>query len=336
MKKTLLALLVISSSVFAKEVVVDAHGDTYESALKNAKVAAIEQVNGTWINSEHKLKNNNYSENLAQYNGGVIKSYKVLSYDGRIIKIKADVDVIKNNIVGDIPTTHIPATKVHELESKRENYISKKNAVASLNDMSKAMKFTPSNVEYVNHGNITRVNVTGYITWIPKWKSDLTKLLEMSATPITQDTDTTERIKNGIVYSILMVNPVAGGLASIPFSKQDEKVREDTPVICVSDNCYKNQIGLTKFQYGSKIDVEVNGNNFDKSMFVRTIRFERTNLFENVSPGTTKTGMLKVKYTYNNPTLIIHDTTMPVSFYFDVQTEQLLKVDNLSYNLKGI
>lgn len=340
MKKTLLVLLLISSSVFAKEVVVDAYGDTYESALKNAKIAAIEQVTGTWINSEHKLKNNNYSEDIVQYNGGVIKSYKVLSYNGSTIKIKADVDVVKDNTVDNIQSSSIDAKKREMLEHRRENYRKIKESVDSLNDSSKALSFKPSNVEYLNRGEVTRVVVRGNVTWIPKWKSDLKSLVGEAGNPGSVENDIKQRVAGSFVHNLLMINPLAAGIASIPAVKvaSSDRQNDSTPMICFSnrDNCHLIQTSVTRFQHKNSFRLDVIGRDFDTAIFKRTIDFDRQNLWQYIYAGTTESGNFNVRYTYKNDALMINeDAVMPVQFYFDVKTSQLVEVDNLNYIIKG-
>jgi hypothetical protein len=340
MKKTLLVLLLASSSVFAKEVVVDGYGDTYESALKNAKVAAIEQVTGTWINSEHKLKDNKYSEDIVQYNGGVIKSYKVLSYDGNKIKIQADVDKVKNNIVDNIQSSSIDAHQRESLEHRRENYRKIKESVESLNDFSKALSFKPSKVEYLNRGEITRVVVRGNVSWIPKWTSDLKSLVGEAGSPGTVENDIKQRVAGGLVHNLLMFNPIAAGVASFPAMKVSESTRQNdsTPMICFTNksDCNVMQLSMSNFQYKTSFRLEVVGRDFDRHIIQRTIEFDRTNLWQNIYAGATETGNFNVRYTYRNNTLMINENTvMPVQFYFDVKTAELVQVDNFNYIIKG-
>jgi predicted DNA-binding antitoxin AbrB/MazE fold protein len=340
MKKTLLVLLLASSSVFAKEVVVDGYGDTYESALKNAKVAAIEQVTGTWINAEHKLKDNKYSEDIVQYNGGVIKSYKVLSYDGNKIKIRADVDKVKNNIVDNIQSSSIDVNQRELLEQRRDNYRKIKESVESLNDASKALSFKPSKVDYLNHGEITRVVVRGNISWIPKWTSDVKSLVGEAGNPGTVENDIKQRVAGGVIHNLLMSNPIVAGVASIPATKISQSTRQNdsTPMICFTNknNCNVIQRSMSNFQHKNSFRLEVTGRDFDHNIVQRTIEFDRNNLWQNIYAGTTETGNFNIRYTYRNDTLMINENAvMPVQFYFDVKTADLVKVDNFNYIIKG-
>jgi len=59
MKKLAIALMLASSVAFADEVTVTGYGSTFDNALANAKMQALEKVTGTFIISESEYKNSN-------------------------------------------------------------------------------------------------------------------------------------------------------------------------------------------------------------------------------------------------------------------------------------
>ena len=64
MKKTALALLFAATFANAAEVKVTGYGSNYDSALENAKVAALEQGASTFIMSERNAKANRVNESF--------------------------------------------------------------------------------------------------------------------------------------------------------------------------------------------------------------------------------------------------------------------------------
>ena len=70
LNKILLTLLAFTINANAEIVVVTGYGDSYEIALKNAKVLALQEVVGTFIISDTSWKSNeNVFEEIKQYNG---------------------------------------------------------------------------------------------------------------------------------------------------------------------------------------------------------------------------------------------------------------------------
>ena len=141
----LIIFCLISTPLLAVEVVVKGYGTDYISSLQAAKVSALEQVTGTWINSEQHLNEGNLSESIHQYNSGVITSYKVLEFSEHEVTIQAQVDIIKDNKVGSNSTNISEATRT-QLEQK---YIKRKelaSAESTLYSKSKALIFESKNI----------------------------------------------------------------------------------------------------------------------------------------------------------------------------------------------
>ena len=90
-----------SSMALAEEVTVTGYGSTFDNALANAKMQALEKVTGTFIISESEYKNKQYKETIDQYNGGIINKYDIVSSSkkstGYEVTIVADVDRKKDN-----------------------------------------------------------------------------------------------------------------------------------------------------------------------------------------------------------------------------------------------
>ena len=338
MKKLLLAALIATSmAANAEEVVVDGYGATYESALRAAKIAALEKVTGTWINSEHYLRNNRADERITQYNGGVIKSYKVLSYKENVVTIVADVDVVKDNRVAMNSTHEVSDEDRQKLVDRQRNYNNIRVAMDVM-DGNSSMFFKQTGVQYVNRGESTTVVVNGLIGWNKKWVSDFKSLLQTSGNRGDTVTDTKQRMAGGVVHNLLMLNPILAGIASVPLSKvQEEEVVDNTPMVCFnsSGDCYKTQIGLRRFEYGSPIKLEVRGYREDLLVTNRAIVFRDTNLYENIPAGASRDMWHNGKEKFMNPTLMVNENNiMPVHFSFEMRTADLSRITSFRYGVK--
>ena len=101
MKKLVIAMMLASSVAIADEVTVTGYGNTFDNALANAKLQALEKVTGTFIISESEYKDKQFKETIDQYNGGIITKYDIISSNkhqtGYEVTITADVDRKKDN-----------------------------------------------------------------------------------------------------------------------------------------------------------------------------------------------------------------------------------------------
>ena len=342
----LIIFCLISTPLLAVEVVVKGYGTDYISSLQAAKVSALEQVTGTWINSEQHLNEGNLSESIHQYNSGVITSYKVLEFSEHEVTIQAQVDIIKDNKVGSNSTNISEATRT-QLEQK---YIKRKelaSAESTLYSKSKALIFESKNIEYMTNGEITSVTATGVISWIPKWLSDAETLFSTS----NQTGRTNSNIKmmtSGAIVGIIPITPYDQIAKAIISSVQEmmfrtEPRKENVPMICfansrsqAADDCYITSENFTEFGYG--LQVNIVGTQRLKSILNINIHFDDTldlrNFYERFTAGEIKQGRFGYEITYNNPTLVIykeHKKTVTVRFY--VPTSELLKIDKFNFTL---
>lgn len=302
MKSAVAILCLLACSANAEQVTVDGYGETFDSALKNAKVAAVEKVTGTWINSQNRAKDGKVSEDIAQYNGGVIKTYKVLSYVDKVVTIEADVDVVKDNRVasrtGDVP---------QELRDSLSNIQDKRNAIAGtmkyLNNKSNAFGATVTKVDYVNRGDSTRVTLYGTLSWSPKWVSDLETLHQTIG---QQSFDKTDKL--------VCITSHMGNVGA------DES--------CVPSD------GLTKFKDG--IFVMVTGLSNGKSVLNRPFHIE-SKMYEKFWPGHKKinTNFMHISYRYENETVVIYKSEQQnFMVTFDVATNDLKQVEMFEFKLQ--
>lgn len=157
------------------KVVASGYGKDYNEALDRAKINALEQVTASWINGDSYVRNGMFSEKITQYNGGVIRSYKVLKNDTNYVVIEAEVvPRAKNGMTTN--TANVPSDMRGELTGRAENYQRKIDATAAINDRNKALSFVVEEVNYNNMGRETEVTIIGTMRFQDKWVRDYTEL----------------------------------------------------------------------------------------------------------------------------------------------------------------
>ena len=171
MKKVLfLTLALIGFNVNAANVVASGEGLTCEEALVNAKINAVDKVNGTWVHGNSYVRDNLFSEKITTYNGGVVKSYKVLKDDCKYIIIEAEVVPQSNKV--ETNSAKVSQDLFNHMIAKVENEEKLSKAVEVLNDRSKALTFKIKNIQYQYKGIATLVTVEGDLSLQEKWIND--------------------------------------------------------------------------------------------------------------------------------------------------------------------
>jgi len=344
MKYSLLLLCLVASFSNAKEVITKGYGDTFDVALRNAKIAAIEQVTGTWINSEHSLRDGKTSETIVQYNGGVIKNYEVLQYSNGVIRIKADVDVVKDNTVGT-NKKDISEDMRRQLKDNQNNLEKIKAATKFLDNRSKALRFESDTVQYATEGAETIVTVSGSIMWIPKWETDIRTLAQTINQKGSHVSNTPERIASGIISSLLSYNPFVGGVVASTYvvAKPAEELNSIEQMICfaenkrqIADECY---IIHNQFRdFSNRLKINVVGLEGQTQIINKTIEFDGTvdlnEFYERFQAGDVKHGRFGVSLKYKNPTLAIYrEQKTKVHLIFRVPTNELSKVERFDFKM---
>lgn len=178
MKRLILSLLFLFSlNASAAEVVASGFGKDYNEALLNAKVTALDKVNGAWIHGDSKVRDGMFSEKITQYNGGVITKYEVLRNDSTHVIIKANVEPRTNKMVTN--TTDVSSLR-SSLEGHTEAYQRKYVAGKAIDDRNKAFALKVEKVEYENLGKATKVSMIVNMSYQPKWIEDYNSLHQLA------------------------------------------------------------------------------------------------------------------------------------------------------------
>jgi hypothetical protein len=160
------------------KVVASGFGDTCAQALVNAKKNALEKVNGVWVSSIERANNGKYSEEVVQYSGGVIKSFKYLRDDCTYIILEAEVMKRSNRV--QMEKADLSRQQVIHIDGIKDQVDRKKQAADSSNDRSSAVYFKPKNTQLQLHenGKDILVSIEGTFAFTDKWRADYLALRE--------------------------------------------------------------------------------------------------------------------------------------------------------------
>lgn len=331
MKKTLLSLLIISSVASAEEVRVIGYGATYNSALENAKSQALEKGASTFIIGENRVRNGRVTEEIDQYNGGVIKTYKIVSRNstpvGYEVEIIADV-VPKNN--------SMKRNSGSSLGIDFDEYNKRERIVKHLDNVTTAIR---ADVMSTTH-KIGRYETTIYtnvvLSWQPKWISDMKSFVSVVNVKGNTNSNIRDRVTGGAIsYSMTAFGPL-GALASLGVysaTKPDEQPINQNMMVCFSGNeC-------------SSIDVDMTLPRNPKLVLVADVGGEEVVLYEQfldmkmyryVPAGETVSNSIFRSYNvrYNQPALLIDEKQQTVPVAFTVANDLIRNVSNVNVFLR--
>ena len=331
MNKTLLSLLLISTFASAEEVRVTGYGATYASALENAKTQALEKGASTFIIGENHAKNGSVTEEIDQYNGGVIKTYKIVSKNstpvGYEVEIIADV-VPKNN--------SMKKNRGTSLNIDFDEHDKREKIVRHLNNVTSAIRADTSSVSTKVGAYETTVNANITLSWQPKWISDMKSF----ASVVNQKGDTNNNIRDmvtggAISYSMTNFGAI-GALASLGVysaTKPPERAINNNMMVCFSGNeC-------------SSINVDMNLPRNPKLVLVADVGGQEVVLHENyldmklyryVAAGESVNNSIFKSYNvrYNQPALLIDEKQQTIPIAFNVSNAVIRNVSNINVFLR--
>jgi len=204
MKYLFVILLLISNIASAKEVTVTGYGSTYDAALANAKMQALESVTGTFITGEQEYKNGKYSDSAKQYNGGIIKSFRVTEYkqvnSGVEVTIIADVVEKKDN--------RVTGKNEQEFNIEFGEHEQRRGVVDKLDNVNSMIAFTVSRPAYEIDRNSSIVTLNIGMQLQPKWVSDLQAFTSVIDEKGKTRSNTYANIHGGVVSGLITINPL--------------------------------------------------------------------------------------------------------------------------------
>ena len=172
MKKYFLIFLLICANAESKTVIAKGFGSTREEALKQAKSVAIEMVTGSWINSESRLKEGKISTEAQSFTTGVVESFEIIERGKDFVVISASVLNRENNSIKDGSLKVDPGQIAQLIKNQQEI----EKSFKEIDNIDKALLFKIIKIDYSSSGSWVVLNITGRITFQPKWINDYNEL----------------------------------------------------------------------------------------------------------------------------------------------------------------
>lgn len=333
MKRLIYALVFVTPFVAAKEVVVTGYGSSYNSALENAKVAALEKGVGTFVIGESKLQDNKYNESIAQYNGGVIKTYDVSNHKsneyGHEVTIVADV----------VPKDNTIRRSSSQIKPDFEEYDKRAKVVDKLNNVGKAIHAKVTNHSYKIGNNETTIYARVKLEWQPKWITDVKAFSEVLNDKGETTNGVYENVSGSIINALATRLGVGGALVGMAVDSAIKPTRPDVSdrmMLCFSKysnasfDCSNFNVDMT-FPRNPKLVVvgKVNGNNV-----VLCEQYLDMNMYRYVSAGESvqMDGFIRSNYKnkFYNPALIVYENeTKEIDLTFNVQNSIIKSVTDV-------
>jgi hypothetical protein len=335
MKKSLLVLALLASTANAEVVEVAGYGQSYKSALANCQLTAAKKVTGSWIASETSLKRDEVTEEIVAYDGAIINSTKVLSYQGNALVCEVDVEPVKDNRV-ITKENEVPVADIKKQIKDSQEF---EKALAFVDHRNKALKAVVKDITYKPQGNYTNVYVDVAVTWDPKWVSDVKGLLKNR----NLKGDTTSDLGNELLGSIVNVFATSGHpiFASVAGQMAYETHQtSDDNMICfarkakhIADDCYKTVRPLKTFLQPS---ISIVGTGVGSNVtFIHKI--EVKDLYEILYPHKSKghNGLLNSKVTYLSPGVAVYtDEVQRVRYGFQISNDRLEQTDKFKFEIQ--
>jgi hypothetical protein len=331
MKKTLLSLLIMSSIASAEEVRVTGYGATYNSALENAKTQALEKGASTFIIGENRARNGHVTEEIDQYNGGVIKTYTIVSRNsthiGYEVEIIADV-VPKNNSMKRNSGT--------SLDIDFEDYDKRERVVRHLDNVSTAIRADVMPTSHKIGRYETTVNTNVVLSWQPKWISDMKSF----ASVVNQKGNTSNNIRDRVTGSAISYSMTAfgtlGALTSLGVynaTKPNEQPTNQNMMVCFSGNeCSSIDVDMT-FPRNPKLVLVANIGGQEVVLYEQFLDMK---MYRYVPAGETVNNSIFKSYNvrYNQPALLIDERQQTVPVSFNLSNDVIRNVSSVNVFLR--
>lgn len=241
-------LILIAPHLHASQpVTVQGTGISCEDALRQAKSQAIEQISGSFINSQRTLKNDRaLEESLNEYTAGVITTFKIIDTDSASpckVTIQAMLDADRSLVTSaPIADQSVDLGHVGYLAANRKEGFALLNALIDRPDQ---FRIDVSKVSFTQQAGTTQVDLLiEKLTYTEQWANDLEALLSVQSKPHIY-----EKPSLGKALLTLVAIPITLPLAIItaPFTNATSYKNAQNPEnsICFSKdtqfntlNCY--------------------------------------------------------------------------------------------------
>lgn len=231
MRRVIALLLWVTISAHAVEVTTIGYGSNVESATKNAKTLAVEQVTGAFLRSQSSEVDGKFRSVIDQYSGGVITSYQVLSinnkYDLTEVRIKAVVDPDKVNLLIS-SAGEVPSKMAGQLTTAQEKLAQIQEMVTALDHPKDAYVVSGKIVKYLNRGDYTDAIILVSMRWSPKWYDDVKKFSALAGKNIDLDNSTSNAL--WVIGTLLTPFSLNASSAVTTMARHTEKAPVVNPI----------------------------------------------------------------------------------------------------------
>jgi len=226
MKLFLVLLLFISSIASAVEVTVTGRGSTYDRALANAKMLALENVTGTFVIGQSEYKDKEFRDSMEQYNGGVIKSFRVKEYHdgGKFVEVTITADVVEKK------DNRIDGKNEQPFSIQFDEHEQRRVVVDKLDNINNMVAITVGKPTYEidRHSSIISLEVEMKLQ--PKWVSDMQAFTDVIGEKGSTSNNAYSSIHGGVVSSMIGSNPVGAVMIGVLAAPAPKKTSEQTMV----------------------------------------------------------------------------------------------------------
>lgn len=283
MKIFLVVLLFISSIASAAEVTVTGRGTTYDRALANAKMLALENVTGTFVIAQSEYKDKEFRESMEQYNGGVIKSFRVKEYKEfpHHIEVTITADVVEKK------DNRIAGNNKREFNVEFDEHEQRKVVVDKLDNVNNmiAIDVEKPTYEIDRYSSIVSIGID--IKMQPKWVSDMQAFTDVIGEKGNTSNNAYANIHGGIVSSVMTSNPIAAVLVGVLGAPAPKKTSEQTMVCFAKSrggflNCKNVGVSFVKIPKYPQLVVEVISDGVKHTVYKQRLQMK---MYEFVHPG---------------------------------------------------
>ena len=328
MKKTLLALLLASSFAYAEQVTVTGYGANYNAALENAKVLALEKGASTFIIGENRARDGRVVEEIDQYNGGVIKSYRIVSHRNtdfsHEVEIDADVVPKDNRIVRN--TT--------DFSADFQEFGERERVVNRLDNIGNAISAVVVNPRFNVGRYSTAASGRVVLSFQPKWISDMREFTKVVNQKGMTSSNTHESIQGGVVSGLLRSSPTAAVGALVLGQPYEPPMSNDMMICFDGSDCQTVGVNFENMPRNPKLVLAsvVNGNEY--ILYQQELDMK---MYEYMQAGEGKyhNNFVKYKTNYNQPTLIVYPKRQHVvDISFEIDNNLARQMDNVKVYLR--
>lgn len=315
------------------------YGSHFGTALAQARLDALQQANGTWVSSVTTLDQNELEEKIAEYQGGVIKSYQIEKWDGKTLILIAEIDETSNNTVSSNKAKIDSDIKnqINELldEQKRFN-----EAFSHIEDKESAFKIVTNSINFRSTGHSVIVEVDIDIMWQDKWISDSKGLLKVQ----NREGSTTYGFRNKFVGGVTnhLINnghPIFAAIAGQAAWK-DEEVK-NSPMICfgttkssVANECFDSGRQLN---FGTRMILRMDAMQGNEILFHTKRATENQALYEYIAPNTVKShrNFKSLDMKYLQPTVAIYsEERVNMRYGLEIPSDVATKIDEFKFKVQ--